>query len=76
MFPNSGNTSLSLLRIVNELDSLGNKRLVILSSREVVGILKSITSSEYQTSVMINVSYEFKISIQAFLYDGSKYAQK
>lgn len=75
MFPNACNISLRLLNIVKALDSLGNKELVILSSKEVVGIAKSITSSEFQTSKMINVNYEFKISIQSFLYDGSKYAK-
>lgn len=75
MFPNACNISFRLLNIVKALDSLGNKELVILSSKEVVGIAKSITSSEFQTSKMINVNYEFKISIQSFLYDGSKYAK-
>ena len=75
MFPNACNISLHLLNIVKALDSLGNKELVILNSKEVVGIAKSITSSEFQTSKMINVNYEFKISIQSFLYDGSKYAK-
>lgn len=74
MFPNAMNTSLDLLRIVGILDSLGNKRLVIKGSKKVVGITKSITSSEYQTSVMLNVKYDFKVTINAMVYDGSKYA--
>lgn len=75
MFPNACNTSLCLLNIVGTLDALGNKRLIILSSKEVVGITKSITSNEFQSSKMINVNYEFKVSIQSFVYDGSKYAR-
>ena len=75
MLPNACNTSLRLLNIVGSTDSLGNKELVIKSSKEVVGITKSITSSEFQTAVMMNIKYELKISIVSFLYDGSKYAK-
>lgn len=74
MFPNAVNTSLSLLNVVSKLDDLGNKSLVIKSSKEVYGITKSITSQEFQTSVMLNITYDFKVVIQAPLYDGSKYA--
>lgn len=75
MFPNAINTSLDLLSIVGILDGLGNKRLVIKGSKKVVGITKSITSSEYQTSVMMNLKFDFKVSINAAVYDESKYAK-
>ena len=75
MFPNASNTSLRLLSTVGRLDELGNKTLTIKSSKEVVGIAKSITSSEFQTSVMMNITIDIKVRIQAFLYDGSKYAK-
>ena len=75
MYPNAGNTSLLRLNIVSTLDKLGNKSLKIKSSKGVVGITKSITSSEFQTAVMMNIKYELKISIVSFLYDGSKYAK-
>lgn len=75
MFPNAVNTSLSLLTIVGALDELGNKRLVIKNSHEVVGITKSITSMEFQTSYMMNLKIDLKVIIQAFIYDGSKYAK-
>ena len=75
MYPNAGNTSLLLLNIVSTLDKLGSKSLKIKSSKGVVGITKSITSSEFQTAVMMNIKYELKISIVSFLYDGSKYAK-
>lgn len=74
MYPNAANTTLSLLNVVSKPDSLGNKHLVIKNSKEVVGITKSITSSEFQTSVLLKVNYDFKVSIQSPLYDGSKYA--
>ena len=74
MLPNACNTSLRLLNIVSQTDSLGNKELVIKSSKGVVGITKSITSSEFQSSVVINLKLDFKVVIQSFVYDGSKYA--
>ena len=74
-FPNAINISLCLLNIVSSTDSLGNKELVIKSSKEVVGITKSITSSEFQTSVMINLKLDLKIVLQSFVYDGSKFAE-
>ena len=75
MLPNACNTSLCLLNIVSQTDSLGNKELVIKSSKGVVGITKSITSSEFQSSVVINLKLEFKVVIQSFVYDGSKFAE-
>lgn len=75
MLPNACNTSLRLLNIVSQTDSLGNKELVIKSSKEVVGITKSITSSEFQSSVMINLKLEFKVVLQSFVYDGSKFVE-
>ena len=58
MFPNACNISLHLLSVVSKPDRLGNKRLVINKIKEVVGIAKSITSKEYQTSVMINKNFD------------------
>ena len=75
MLPNACNTSLRLLNIVSSTDSLGNKELVIKNSKGVMGIIKSITSGEFQSSVMINLKIDFKVVLQAFVYDGSKYAE-
>ncbi len=74
MFPNSPSISLALVSIVGKSDELGNKTLIIKDSKEVVGINKSITSSEYQTSVMMNKTFDLKVSLQAFVYNGQKYA--
>ena len=74
MYPNAINTSLALLRIVSKADSIGNKRTVIDSSHEVLGITKSLTSSEFQSSTAINKVYDFKVSIQALLYNDEKFA--
>ena len=72
MFPNSANVTLRLLTIVNKSDALGVRCPTIISKKEVVGCMKSITSSEHQTSVMMNVKSEIKITLQNFLYGGQK----
>ena len=74
MFPYSSNVSFSLISITSVLDKIGSKRLVISSRKEVIGMMSSITSKEYQSSVTINKTFECKVSIQSFLYDDSKYA--
>ena len=73
MFPNSANEKLSLLSIVNKSDALGIRCPTVLSSHEVVGTLSSITRSEYQTSVMTNVSVDLKVKIHSFLYKNEKF---
>ena len=74
MFPNSANASLTLISIVSILDSLGVKKDKIISRKEVVGSMRSITSSEYQTTTLLNVKVDLKIVLQTPIYDGSKYA--
>lgn len=75
MFPNSPNTHLTLLNIKSTVDEIGNQAFIVFSQKEIFGITRSITQSEYQTSVMINTRFDFKVIIQAILYDGSKYAK-
>lgn len=72
MFPNSANVTLCLLSIVNKSDALGIRRPTINLKREIIGSMKSITSSEFQTSVALNMNSELKVSIQCFLYKGEK----
>ena len=74
MFPNSANVTLCLLSIVNKSDALGIRRPTINLKREIIGSMKSITSSEFQTSVALNMHSELKVSIQCFLYKGEKFA--
>lgn len=73
MFPNSASIRLTLLNITPSTDNIGNKTFGVKSSKEVIGISKSITSNEYLSQTKIDVVFEFKISILCFLYDGSKY---
>lgn len=75
MFPGAGNTLLNLLSVMKKTDEIGNITFQIIRNKEVIGILRSVTSTEYQTSVMMNLNIDLKVKIQAFLYDGSQYAQ-
>ena len=72
-FPNSYNISLFLLLVKTAADALGNQSMRLVGSKEVGGIISSISSKEYKTSLENKLKFDFKISIQAFLYDGSKY---
>ena len=72
-YPNSGNISLFLLRVKTDADNLGNQVLRLVGSKEVVGMTSSITSKEYYSAKESKVKLDFKVAIQVFLYDGSKY---
>lgn len=74
MFPSSANTHLALLYIKNIKDEIGVSKNVVISSKRISGSARSITQSEYQTSASLGVKFDFKVVIQSFLYDGSKYA--
>ena len=47
MFPSSPNIKLTLLKLDNTPDNIGNRKLVLISSKEVIGINISVTSKEY-----------------------------
>ena len=72
-YPNSGNISLFLLRVKTDADDLGNQVLRLVGSKEVVGMTSSITSKEFFIAKESKVQLDFKVSVQTFLYDGSKY---
>ena len=72
-YPNSGNISLFLLRVKTTADELGNQLLRLVGSKEVVGATSSITAKEFIQSKESKFLLDFKVSIQAFLYDKSKY---
>lgn len=75
MFPNSPNTHLVLLRIINKKDEIGSSKNVVISSKNIRGNTRSITKLEHQSSASIGIKFDFKVVIQSFLYDGSKYAK-
>ena len=72
-YPNSGNNSLFLLRVKTAADALGNQSMRLVGSKEVVGMTSSITSKEFYNSKQTQIKLDFKVSIQCFLYDKSKY---
>lgn len=72
-YPNSGNNSLFLLRVKTAADALGNQSMRLVGSKEVVGMTSSITSKEFYISKQTQIKLDFKVSIQCFLYDKSKY---
>ena len=72
-YPNSANISLFLLRVKTTADDVGNQSLRLVGSKEVVGVTSSITSKEFYSSKESKVLLDFKVSIQVFLYDKSKY---
>ena len=73
VYPNSGNISLFLLRVKTAADALGNQSMRLVGSKEVVGMTSSITSKEFYSSKTTSIRVDFKVSIQAFIYDNSKY---
>ena len=72
-YPNSANISLFLLRVKTDADDLGNQVLRLVGSKEVVGMTSSITSNEFYNSKQTQLKLDFKVSIQCFLYDKSKF---
>lgn len=75
MFPNSPNIRIKLLRVTNSIDSIGNRSLALLGSKEVIGIVYSITSKEHYESVKQDMRVDLAVKILSFLYDGSLYAE-
>ena len=73
VYPNSGNISLFLLRVKTAADSVGNQGWRLVGSKEVVGVTSSITSKEFYNSKQTQIQIDLKVSIQAFLYDKSKF---
>ena len=74
VYPDSYNTSFILFRVKTSVDALGNKAWRLVGSKEVGGIISSISSKEYYSSVQSKVLFDFKVTLQSFVYDGSKYA--
>lgn len=74
MFPNAGNVFIKLLKTHHISDSIGQKKLIITSSKEVIGITFSVTSKEFYESKSLNERVDMAVKIQAILYDHSKYA--
>jgi len=74
MFPSSPNIKVTLLKLANTPDNIGNRTLILTSSKEVIGINLSVTSKEYYESKKTDIRIDVAVKIQSFLYDGSRYA--
>ena len=74
MFPGSPNVRVTLLKLDGIQDVIGNPQLTLLSTKEVIGINLSITSTEYYESKKLDVRIDIALRIQNFLYDGSRHA--
>jgi hypothetical protein len=74
MFPGSPNARLTLLKLDGVQDVIGNRQLTLVSSKEVIGINLSITSTEYYESKKSDMRIDVASKIQSFLFDGSRHA--
>jgi hypothetical protein len=63
-----------LLNLDGIQDAIGNRRLSLIGSKEVIGINFSVTSKEYYESKKSDVRIDLALRIQSFLYDGSRHA--
>jgi len=74
MFPSSPNVRITLLKLDGIQDLIGNRQLTLVSSKEVIGINFSITSTEYYESKKSDIRIDVALKIQSFLFDGSRHA--
>lgn len=74
MFPSSPNTRLILLKLDGVPDTIGNHKLTLISSKEVIGMNFSVTSKEFYESKKTDIRIDVALRIQSFLYDGSRHA--
>ncbi len=73
MFPNSPNILFYLIDIVIEKDELGINKQVKKTERKVVGCIKSITSFDFNSSVIKGVSFDLKVIISSLAYKNEKF---
>lgn len=74
MFPSSPNIRLILLKLDGVPDTIGNRKLTLISSKEVIGMNFSVTSKEFYESKKTDIRIDVAVKIQSFLYDGSRHA--
>ncbi len=74
MFPGSPNVRMKLLKLAGVPDLVGNRRQVVVGSKDVIGISFSITSKEYYESKKTDMRIDLALRIQSFFYDGSRHA--
>ena len=67
-FPNSPNIVISLLKVTKE-----REKYQITNLRKTIGIARSLTREEWKASVETKVNIDYKVSINAFLYQNEKF---
>jgi len=67
-FPNSPNIVISLLKVTKE-----REKYQITNLRKMIGIARSLTREEWKASVETKVNIDYKVSINAFLYQNEKF---
>ena len=67
-FPNSPNIVISLLKATKE-----REKYQITNLRKTIGIARSLTREEWKASVETKVNIDYKVSINAFLYQNEKF---
>lgn len=74
MLPNSPNIKIKLLKVSSVIDNIGNKNIIVSSSKDVIGCSFSINSKEHYESLSRKSKITYAIKIQSILYNNEKYA--
>lgn len=69
-FPNSPNIVLTLLKVTKD-----REKYQIVSLKKAIGIARSLTREEWKASVETKIDIDYKVSINAFLYQNEKFAR-
>jgi len=69
-FPNSPNIILTLLKVKKY-----HEKYEVTNSKQVVGIVRSLTRDEWKASVETKINIDYKVSLNAFLYDNEKFVK-
>ena len=69
-FPNSPNVRLILIAVSQNKDKYN-----VLSSKDVIGIMRSLTREEWKVSIETKIKIEIKVQVNAFSYQNEKFVQ-
>jgi len=69
-FPNSPNVRLKLITVSQNKDKYD-----VLSSKDVIGIMRSLTREEWKVSIETKIKIEIKVQVNAFSYQNEKFVQ-
>lgn len=69
-FPNSPNIVLKLLKVTKY-----SEKYLVTNTKEVVGIARSLNRDEWKAAVETKININYKVSINAFLYDNEKFVK-